>query len=277
MVLIDGRTRVWVEQGALWWKQGRTTAVVPGEQIRRVETAGRSLTVLLFDGAEAGQADAVLSARHRNEVVVAALGAEIKAIMGDGAPLQGRPPLRRHSVSPWPRRLLAGLRDRVLHGSPWWRRTLWYVVLGLPLSVLLPLQPRYLGFVAWLLLPAGVALLRLWLSMAGLDTRWVMWRRGITVRARYETTGFGEDRTTEVRFRTLDGQDVLAFPESRGWRDEVRYDPKDPSRVLAPTRVAWLGLAVVAFCLTGLWGTLCTVPALVWVIELATLPFSMAS
>ncbi|MBO2459309.1 DUF3592 domain-containing protein [Actinomadura violacea] len=185
--------------------------------------------------------------------MVAALGAEIEAIISDPRPSEDPQPIWRHPVRAWPLRVQAGLRDRVLHGGPWWRRALWYVVLGFPLALWLPVEPRLLGPVAWLLLPAGVAFLRLWVGMAELDTRWVMWRRGVTVRARFEKDPNSEaDLACVVHFRTLDGREVTAHPATRGCRDEIRYDPEDPSRVLAPTRVAWLGIALVAFMLTGI-------------------------
>ncbi|MFD4878105.1 DUF3592 domain-containing protein [Streptomyces sp. NPDC058420] len=142
------------------------------------------------------------------------------------------------------------------------------MALGLPSAVWLPADP-FLGVFAWLLLPAGVALLRLWVIMAELDTRWVLWRRGITVHAKYEADPNGEGtHDCVVRFRTLDGQEVTARPALRGRRDEVRYDPQDPSRVLAPTRVAWLGVALAAFSLTGLWGIALSIPAIVRLAEL---------
>jgi len=270
VVLAGGRTRVWVEQGALHWRRGRTTVVVPGTRIRQVEAVEKSLAVLLFEDA---QVDTAMTVRHRNRDMVAALGAEIEAIMSDADPSGNRQPLQRHSVQAWPVRTLADLRDRVLHGSPWWRRALWYVVLGLPLAVLLPVGP-FLGFFAWLLLPVGVALLRMWVGMAELDTRWVMWRRGITVRARYEADPYSEaTNNCVVHFRTLDGRHVTARPALRGRRDEIRYDPQDPSRVLAPTCVAWLGLALAAFMLTGFWGVVFSIPAILWLIDLLALPF----
>jgi hypothetical protein len=270
VVLADGRTRVWVEQGALHWKRGRTTVVVPGTRIRKVEVAGRSLAVLLFADTEVE----ALTVRHRSEAVVAALGAEIEAIISDPGPSGDRHPVLRHPVRAWPLRVPAGLRDRVLHGSPWWRRALWYVVLGFPLAVWLPVKPDLLGPVAWLLLPAGVAFLRLWVGMAELDTRWVMWRRGVTVRARFEKDPHSEaDLACIVHFRTLDGREVVAHPATRGRRDEIRYDPEDPSRVLAPTRVAWLGIALAAFMVSGIWGVALSVPAVLWLIRLLALPF----
>ncbi|QKW24937.1 hypothetical protein HUT11_01435 [Streptomyces seoulensis] len=230
---------------------------------------GKSLEVVLFEDA---QADEAMRVRHRNEVMVAALGAEIEAIIGDSDPADVRRPVRRQSAPVWPVRALAHLRDRLRHGSPWWRRALGYVVLGLPLAVGLPVD-RSVGLMAWLLLPASVVLLRMWIGMADLDTRWVMWRRGVTVRARYEPDHANEGSSHLVHFRTLDGRKVTARPALRGRRDEIRYDPEDPSRVLAPTRVAWLGFALAGFLVTGFWGAVFGVPAVLWVIEALSLLF----
>jgi hypothetical protein len=108
---------------------------VPGAQIRQVEVTGQALAVALFEGAQAGTA--VITIRHRNPTAVAALGAEVEAILRDAGPLRNRPPVSRQSVRIWPLRAMAGLRDRVLHGNPWWRRALWYLALGLPLAALL--------------------------------------------------------------------------------------------------------------------------------------------
>ncbi|MDV9172195.1 hypothetical protein R6V09_19040 [Streptomyces sp. W16] len=265
VVLAGGRARVWVEQGALHWRRGRTTVVVPGTRIRQVVATEKSLTVFLFEDT---RADSAMTVRHRNRDMVAALGAEVEAIMTDADPSGNRQPLRRHAVRMWPLRTVAGLRDRVLHGSPWWRRAFWYVVLGLPPAVGLPVD-RLLGFFAWLLLPAAVALLRMWVGMAEVDTWWVMRRRGITVHARYEADPDSEATSSCIaHFRTIDGQEVTASLSLRGWRDEITYDPQNPSRVLAPTRVAWLGVALVAFMVTGLWGVVCSVPAILWLIDL---------
>ncbi|MFJ2885173.1 hypothetical protein ACIO53_03940 [Streptomyces sp. NPDC087305] len=168
---------------------------MPGTRIRRVEATEKSLTVLLFEDT---QADTTMTIRHRDRETAAALGTEIEAIMSDAGPLLNMPPLQRHSVRPCPLRTPAGLRD----GSPWRRRALWYVVLGLPSAVWLPPDP-FLGVFAWLLLPAGVALLRLWVIMAELDTRWVLWRRGITVHATYEADPDSEGtHDCVIRFRT---------------------------------------------------------------------------
>ncbi len=41
----------------------------------------------------------------------------------------------------------------------------------------------------------------------------------------------------------------------------------DPLRVLASTRVAWLGVALAAFSLTGLWDIALSAPAIVWLAE----------
>ncbi|MFE6020810.1 hypothetical protein ACFQ6O_30060 [Streptomyces sp. NPDC056441] len=271
VVLTTGRTRVWVERGALHWKRGRTTITVPGSQIRQVKVAGQSLAVGIFEDAQVG---AALTVRHRNTAVVAVLGAEIEAITSDAEAAGNRQSIRRQSVRIWPLRVLAGLRDRVRNGSPWWRRALWYVLLGFPLAVWLPVEPGFLGPIAWLLLPPGIALLRLWVGMAELDTRWVMWRRGITVRASFESDPYSEATSAYiVHFRTLDGRKITAHGQVRGRRDEIRYDPNDPSRVLAPTRVAWLGIALAAFLATGVWGVIFGIPAVLWLIRLLALPF----
>lgn len=247
------------------------TVTVPGAQIREVKVTGQTLAVVLF---EESSTDADMTVQHRNEAVVAALGREIAAIVSDAAPSGSRRPVQRQLVSVWPLRVLADLRNRVRHGSPWWRRALWYMVLGFPLAVLLPVEPRLLGPVAWLLLPLGVASLRAWVSMAELDKRWVMWRRGITVRARFESDPH-RDRTSSyiVHFRTLDGRKVTVNGQVRGHREEIRYDPQDSSRVLVPTRVAWLGVALAAFMLIGFWGVVFSIPAVLWLIGLLALPF----
>jgi hypothetical protein len=112
------------------------------------------------------------------------------------------------------------------------------------------------------------------MGMADLDTRWVMWRRGITVRATYESDPSSEHADSYiVHFRTLDGRKVTARSAMRGRRDEIRYDPQDHSRVLAPTRVAWLGVALAAFAVTGFWGVVLGIPVLFWLIRLLALPF----
>jgi hypothetical protein len=101
-----------------------------------------------------------------------------------------------------------------------------------------------------------------------------MWRRGITVRARFESDPYEEATSAYiVHFRTLDGRNVTARGQVRGRRDEIRYDPQDPSRVLASTRIAWLGSALAAFMLTGLRGVVLGIPAVLWVIGLLALPF----
>jgi hypothetical protein len=271
VVLAAGRTRVWVQRGALHWRRGRTTVTVPGSQIRQVEVAGQSLAVGLFEEA---QADAALTVRHRNTAAVAALGAEIEAIMSDAGAAGNGQSIRRQSVRVWPLQALAGLRDRVRNGSPWWRRALWYVLLGLPLAVWLPVEPRFLGPIAWLMLPPGIALLRLWVGMAELDTRWAMWRRGIRVLARFESDPYSEATSAYiVHFRTLEGRKITAHGQVRGRRDEIRYDPQDPSRVLAPTRIAWLGIALAAFLAAGVWGVIFCLPTLLWLLRLLGLPF----
>ncbi|MEU0629597.1 hypothetical protein [Streptomyces sp. NPDC005989] len=43
--------------------------------------------------------------------------------------------------------------------------------------------------------------------------------------------------------------------------------------MLAPTRVAWLGIALAAFLVTGVWGVIFGIPAALWLIRLLALPF----
>ncbi|GHB79447.1 hypothetical protein GCM10010331_78790 [Streptomyces xanthochromogenes] len=272
IVLTGGRTRAWVERGALHWIRGRTTVVVPGAGIRRVEAGGKSLTVFLVE--DAGGASS-MTVRHRNQDMISALGAEIDVIIGDAGRSEKRRQPQRHTVPAWPVCVLTRLRDRVLHGNPWWRRALWYTVLGPPLAVLLP-PSSVLGIAAWLLLPAGLGLLWFWVKMTDLDTRWVMRRRGVTVHARYEfdlSTSSDSGVSYIVHFRTLDGQQIAAPITVRGHRDEVSYDPRDPSRVYGPTRVAWLGYALISFIIAGMWGVAFCVPAIIWITKLVSPAF----
>ncbi|OIK28297.1 hypothetical protein VT52_006400 [Streptomyces malaysiense] len=274
VVLTGGRTRVWVDRGALHWRRGRTTVVVPGARIRRVEAVGRSLTVTVADDVRTG---IPLTVRHRHGDVVAALGAEIEAIMGDADPSGNRDRVRRRVARAWPPRLAAGLRDRVLRGSPWWRRACWYVVLGLSTALLSPTTPGRLGLAAWVSLPVGLALPRMWARVTELDKRWTMGRRGVTVRAKFQFVSDSVKADSHhyvVHFRTLDGRKVTARTEMRGHRDEIRYDPRNPSCVIAPTRLAWLGAALAAFLEIGLWGVAFTAPAVIWLIEVLALPFA---
>ena len=114
----------------------------------------------------------------------------------------------------------------------------------------------------------------MWVGMGELDLRWVMWRRGITVRARYKLNPANTEGISYIaHFRTLDGQEITAHPANQGRRDEIRYDPKDPSSVLAPTRAAWLVNVLGAFMLTGFWGVVFGIPAAIWIKEVLLLPF----
>jgi len=76
-----------------------------------------------------------------------------------------------------------------------------------------------------------------------------------------------------VHFRTLDGRQVTEHLSAPGYRDEIRYDPQDPSRMLAPTRVFWLVQAFVAFGMTGIWGVFLCYPAVLWLRRLLALLF----
>jgi hypothetical protein len=101
-----------------------------------------------------------------------------------------------------------------------------------------------------------------------------MWRRGIRVQARFESDPDSEASSAYIaHFHSLEGQKITAHGQVRGRRDEIRYDPQEPSRVLAPTRIAWLGIALAAFLATGVWGVVFCLPALFWLIRLLGLLF----
>lgn len=163
---------MWVEHDALHFRRGRTTLIVPGEQIRRVEVAGWSLAVGLFGGASSGT---VMTVRDRNEEAIAAFGAEIEAVMCDGG--RDRRPV--------------GCRSTPEPG-------------GARLALLAP----------------SVVLLHLWVGMAELETRWLMWRRGPSVRASSESVPSSDSESAGsylVHFHTLDGCDITARPALRGY------------------------------------------------------------
>ncbi len=63
------------------------------------------------------------------------------------------------------------------------------------------------------------------------------------------------------------GPIVAACALVRGPGFAVGRVADDPLRVLAPTRVAWLGVALAAFSLTGLWDIALSAPAIVWLAE----------
>ncbi|MEV6975589.1 hypothetical protein [Kitasatospora sp. NPDC093806] len=266
VVLVDGRTRLWVRDGVLHWQRGRSSLAVPGARIRRVECTGSSLLVDYLDESGTG---ATVTARHRDRAVTAALGAEVRAIVGDlggGSGSGGSPAaVERHVRRPWPVRLAAGLSHRVRHGSRWWRAAVVHVLVGLPAAVWLPVEPRTLGVVAWALLPLSPALLRAWVLMAELDTLWVLRRRGVTVRARFESDPFSEHANAFIaRFRTLEGRDVAFEGLLRSSRDEIRYDPQDPSRADAAPLWTRLLIALAAFVPVGSFGVVFALPALAW-------------
>ncbi|MEK2490003.1 hypothetical protein WN990_10605 [Kitasatospora purpeofusca] len=262
VVLVDGRTRVWVRHGVLHWQRGRSSLAVPGARIRRVECADSSLLVDYVDESGTG---ATVTARHRNRVVTAALGAEIRAIVGDAEPGASPAAVERHVVRSWPVRLAAGLSHRMRHGSRWWRAAVVHVLVGLPAALWLPVEPHDLGVAAWVLLPLSPVLLRAWVVMAELETQWVLWRRGVTVRARFESDCFREQANAyTAAFRTLEGRAVTVDGLLRSSRDEIRYDPQDPTRADAAPRATRLAIAVGTFVLVGSPGVAFALPALGW-------------
>ncbi|MEU1781215.1 hypothetical protein ABZ545_17200 [Streptomyces abikoensis] len=59
---------------------------------------------------------------------------------------------------------------------------------------------------------------------------------------------------------------MSTYPTARG--GVIRYDSRDPSRVVVPTRIMWLVTAAVAFSLTGGRGVLLCAPLVFWLLEL---------
>lgn len=164
------------------------------------------------------------------------------------------------------------VRARAGRVGPWWWGALGVHLGWLPVALWVPVEPGFVGPVAWVLLPAGVALFRVWWRMAELDTWWVVRRRGVTVRARFEADPGSESVTAYVvRFRTLEGREVTAYGQSGGRRDVIRYDPRDPARVLAPSPWARFGIAVAAFTLPGFAGVVLSAPAVYWLFGLVRL------
>ncbi len=263
VVLVRGRTRIWVADGQVHWQEGRTTTVVPGAGVQRVECSGQQLTLELFEAEP-------LTARHRSPEVVEALAAEIEALIGDT--VGDRVPIRRETPSVWlvrvVRAVVDGVRDwarQLTISQRWW---LAYVVVGLALDLGVPGAHWLFGLPSLALFAAGFGLVRVGTRLAKPRTRWVVARRGVTVQAKMVTEGVVSG--VRARFRTLDGAHLTVNANFAGRREEVRYDPRDPSRALLPTRIAWLfelvgGLLVVAL------GLALTVPLAAWALDLILL------
>ncbi|MFD8995638.1 hypothetical protein [Streptomyces abikoensis] len=273
VVLVSGHTRVWVERGEVHWRTGRVTTVVPGGQVRQLDVAERELTLHLFE--DAFPDTKALAIRHRNRRELLALARDIRAVPGAKAPTQYGPPVRRVEASTWPVRLAGKVLDwpvrAVVRGTAAQRLKLLYVVAGLPAVICAPVEPRAWGPAAWAVFPLGLWLLRMWTLMIELDTWWDVRRHGVTVRVgepEYTYTSDGGPSYV-YRFRTAGGRKreyVSTYPKARG--GVIRYDSRDPSRVVVPTRIMWLVTAAVAFCLTGGWGVLLCAPLVFWLLEL---------
>lgn len=120
------------------------------------------------------------------------------------------------------------------------------------------------------LLPIGIGLLSLTWLVRDVVAAWLLSRRG--ERAEGRIVGYAETSSTArmvVRFRTEEGEEVLALHDNSSWSAArygdpvtVCYDPDDPRRariVAAPwlilwSRVLFLGLAsgiLLIGCLLG--------------------------
>ncbi|MFF3108123.1 hypothetical protein ACFVSN_02980 [Kitasatospora sp. NPDC057904] len=251
MILVQGRARLWVADGAVHWQRGRELIVVPGVWVRRVGVDGGTLTVELFD-------DTSLTLRHRLPEVARALADEIEPLIGDSPGPGDRPPIRDVTPPPAVVRAVRRTARALRASSPLVRVQIGHAALAVPVALL---AGSWLTFVAWAMAAAGLWLIGLSLRVVQPVKRWQVWRRGVTVRAEFKPDFATYAKAGDLRalFRALDGS---AHDESVRWgnrRNEVRYDLRDPSRVIAPTRVMWLadllfGLAFGA----GLGGALAT-------------------
>ncbi|WP_162890403.1 hypothetical protein [Streptomyces olivoreticuli] len=245
VVIKDGRTRIWVERHEVRVRRGRVTTVMPGAQVRSASVSGSELTLHLVEQ------PLELTIHHRNPAALAALRAEI-----DGARRADRTgsPVRQETAEPWPvsyARAGWAWLDRVTRGNAIVPAAVAYVLVSVPLTLLLADSPKEL--LAWPLGTLGVALLYWWAAVANLRTRWLVRRRGVTVRPgppQVRTDAEGSKQYT-YRFRALDGMDYRHVSGHASHNGEIRYDPADPSRVVVPTRVMWLAGDVLLFWMAG--------------------------
>ncbi|MBB5121323.1 hypothetical protein [Streptomyces eurocidicus] len=285
VVIKEGRTRVRVERGEVRWQTGRTTTVVPGPWISRVDVDPGSgpgtLTLHLLAGPHPPAAP--LTVRHRSHQALAGLAAEMTALRPTYPPYGTRPPVRRETTEPWPVpavRSAAGRLTGVLrHGTFPQKSAAFYTLFGLPvalLALLLPGAPRWHAPAAWAAGLFGGYLLTLFEHALDLRTRWILRRRGVTVQVPNPPEVFRDSEGAGsylYRFRTLDG---VTCRHRSGWkarRGELRYDPEDPSRVLASSWGALpvgLLLGVPMFAVPGV---VCAAMPLVWVGEAVTALF----
>lgn len=256
---MQGRTRIWVADGAVHWQQGREHTVVPGSWVRRVEHDGGRLTLELFD-------DRSLTAGHKLPEVARALAAEIEPLIGDAPGPGERPPISDVTPPPVPVRAakaaVRAAKAAVKWMSEWWyfaepfqRFLLCYGILGLPVALLV--APVWAALPAWPMFAAGLGVVRWSLKIFNPRTYWSVWRRGVTVRA-YFTPDYRSDAIVGAYW--ADYQTIEGHARSRvqvRWhnrRGEVRYDLRDTYRALAPTRVMWLVDLLGALFVGGLIG-----------------------
>lgn len=269
VVVVDGRNRVWVEKGAVHWRRGRRTTVVPGARVREVRRHEKGLSLLLTDDAKE---PTPLTLRHRNPEVLAALASDIDAIIEDSGERQ--PEVREDTTPSQLRRAVHAAGSRIAHvvrhGPLWQRCALAYVVLGAPIMLLIPVEPRTSGLEAWAMSLPGLALLGFWAHLSEFRTHLIVGWRGVTARAESTRNDTAEDDPPDYthRFRTLDGDAREHQSNTAARRGEIRYDPRDPRRVVVPTRIKWLSDIALGFFLAGAWGVLLVTPLIVWLLVL---------
>lgn len=201
VVVVDGRNRVWVEKGAVHWRRGRRTTVVPGARVRDVRRHEKGLSLLLTDDAKE---PTHLTLRHRNPQVLAALASDIDAIIEDSGERQ--PEVREDTTPSQLRRAVHAAGSRIAHvvrhGPPWQRCALAYVVLGAPIMLLIPVEPRTSGLEAWAMSLPGLALLGFWAHLSEFRTHLIVGWRGVTARAESTRNDTAEDDppTTRIAF-----------------------------------------------------------------------------
>ncbi|MDH6113238.1 hypothetical protein P3T36_001877 [Kitasatospora sp. MAP12-15] len=263
MILTHRRTRVWVADGKVHWRQGRTTTVVPGGRVRRVEVSGQVLALHLFDEQQP------LTVRHRIPEAVSTLASEIEALIGDTP--GDLPAVRSETPSVWPVRAVRALGAWIAGVARAARRTTvkqrcWlgylFVVVPMMIGTGTPDRP---GFLLALLTAAGYGVLRLADKLAKPRTRWILARRGVTVQTKAAS---GKGGVLKITYHSLDGErhTLDTTGDARHW-SEIRFDPRDPTRFLFPTRALWIFELLGGLLLAALGAWLLT-PLLSWVLEL---------
>lgn len=261
VVLTQRRARVWVAGGTVYWQRGRTTTIVPGGQVRRVTASGQLLELHLFDE------EAPLTISHRMPEVVSALAAEIETLIVDipGA----RPAVRTDTPSGRPVRAARAARsagERLARLTVRQRCWLAYVFVVAPVIIATSWSwGTGVGFETVLTAAVGYGLLTRAVKVAKPRTRWILARRGVTVRTKIRS---GKKSVALITYRDLDGLRHTLAGANPGYRSEARFDPRDPSRALPRTRVAW-AFELLGGLLLGALGLLALVPLLGWIVIVA--------